>query len=200
MRSRAERVMLPLYREVDQRIGAALDVARRAGVEPTCRRGCSHCCRQRVHASTTELAAIAAYVEREMSPPELAEIMRRIETWESWVECDLLWLVERGVDEGEAFEQYGPTCPLLVDDECSVYEVRPLVCRAHYVISDVELCRPRLDDDEAPVEEREMMDNVVASARPVAKRLRGMIEASGQDFRAVVDLLPVGLARALRDD
>jgi Fe-S-cluster containining protein len=188
--------MLPMYREADQRIAEALESAARDGIVPTCHAGCDLCCRQAVNASVTEVAAIAEYVERTLSAHALAGLRRRLDAWRQWVECDLLWLIEIGLSESEAFKHYGPMCPLLVDGQCSAYAVRPLVCRAHYVVSDAQLCGPQGELHDKPATP-EAMDDVAQSARPVAKRLRAMIEASGQDFHEAVDLLPAGLAKAL---
>jgi Fe-S-cluster containining protein len=198
-RGRAETVMLPLLRDVDERIEATLDQVRADGIVPTCQRGCAHCCRQQVHASVTEVAALAEHVRRTLSPKDLAALRRRIDSWQSWVDTESMWLIETGLDEAEAFEQYGPNCPLLVNDECIAYEVRPLVCRAHYVTSEVRLCMPRQRGEE-PKPRPELVDEVAESARPVAMRLRAMIEASGQRFEEAVELLPVGLGRLLRSE
>ena len=40
----------------------------------------------------------------------------------------------------------GLTCPLLVDDACSIYPDRPFVCRQYFVTSPPELCVAPLDN------------------------------------------------------
>ncbi|MCW5970439.1 MAG: YkgJ family cysteine cluster protein [Blastocatellales bacterium] len=76
-----------------------------------CRAGCSACCRHHISVFPVEAAAIAAAVE---DLPD--EVRARVETQADEV-------VQR---EGRGAEAY---CPLLVDDRCTIYSARPLICR-----------------------------------------------------------------------
>lgn len=76
-----------------------------------CRAGCSGCCQHHLSVFDVEAAVIAAAVS---ALP--GETRRRI---------------EQQAREVEEREQRGEAvaCPLLVDDHCSIYESRPLICR-----------------------------------------------------------------------
>jgi Fe-S-cluster containining protein len=88
-----------------------------------CRQGCAHCCVQSVLIYAPEAFAIAAQM-RERS--ETAAAMR-------------------GTAERFGMEASGPgpgrqvSCPLLSNNSCSIYEIRPLNCRA-FVAVDVREC------------------------------------------------------------
>ena len=80
--------------------------------EPACIKGCNHCCHQRVEVTDFEALVLSHVV---VQRPELRERLEQ--------------------DTGDA-------CPFLVDEECSVYDFRPAVCRAA-ASPDAELCRRR---------------------------------------------------------
>lgn len=81
----------------------------------TCRAGCSHCC-----SMTTMLYQHEAEVISRVSGKPMEEIpMRPYE-----------------VALQQARMHFGTPCPFLVDSRCSVYEVRPLVCRLHHSLND----------------------------------------------------------------
>jgi Fe-S-cluster containining protein len=76
-----------------------------------CRAGCSTCCRHHISVFPVEAAAISAAVED--LPPDLR----------ATVETQAGEVVQR---EARGAEVY---CPLLVDDRCTIYSARPLICR-----------------------------------------------------------------------
>lgn len=82
---------------------------------PTCKRGCSYCCYVGVQISGPE----AKYIEHKTG--------HKIRSLETGV-CDL--------------NERRP-CPFLKDNECSIYEYRPSVCRAFLSFSPVSHCQER---------------------------------------------------------
>ncbi len=83
-----------------------------------CKDGCSHCCKMALNITVQEAEAIAKASGKKMTmPPVFYE-----------------------TSDPKDFE--GVNCPMLVDDRCSVYEVRPFPCKAHYSVDkDNLLCR-----------------------------------------------------------
>jgi hypothetical protein len=102
-----------------------------AGMSVACRPGCAWCCHLYVvMTSIPEILVIAEHLHRTLSESELADVRRRLTAT----------LTRRRKQPG-----FQPTipfipCPLLVNDCCSIYEVRPLVCQAWYS-ADVRLCQ-----------------------------------------------------------
>lgn len=80
-----------------------------------CRAGCSHCCSLTTLIYRHEAVAIA-----EVSGYRMYDLPAR--------PYDIaLKLANR---------YFGTPCPFLIDQRCSVYEVRPLVCRLHHALND----------------------------------------------------------------
>jgi hypothetical protein len=99
----------------------------RAEAEPSgqrsqiaCAAGCAACCHQLVAAAAAEAAAIARFVERRFTHEERADLVDRIGALDA---------ATRGKSAPERARLRLP-CAFLVDGRCSIYEARPLRCRA----------------------------------------------------------------------
>lgn len=87
------------------------------GDDVACRRGCSHCCHAAVLLPHAEAKVIGQRIKRK---PERAKARRNA----------------KDVPYG-----YDHPCTFLVDNECSIYENRPTVCRVHYSLDiDALMC------------------------------------------------------------
>lgn len=103
-----------------------------------CAAGCSHCCHQSVGVTPLESVAIVEHLRQNSSTEELERVVERVHAAR---------LRTEGLDAQQRFSPDHP-CPLLVDNRCSVYAVRPLSCRATNSL-DAEQCRRNLYDPEA---------------------------------------------------
>lgn len=111
---------------VEARIGQLFAMSQLGDV--ACHAGCAHCC----------------YVPRVLvTLPELARIVERVQTWPvDRVEA----LKERlkahvlGQSSNVTSPAARPPCALLDGHRCSVYEVRPVVCRSQHAY-DVQECK-----------------------------------------------------------
>jgi Fe-S-cluster containining protein len=106
-------------------------LARAGALSPACSAGCSYCCHVHVDATVPEILAIVEHVSRAF-PPEALEALRE-------------QLAERARRAGpmsdEARWAAKIPCALLGEGgRCSIYEVRPLRCRAFHSCA-VEPCR-----------------------------------------------------------
>jgi hypothetical protein len=80
-----------------------------------------------------------------------------------------------------------------VNGACSVYPVRPVVCRTHFVSSHPLSCCAANDQEsteDAPV----VLTSVVTAASPFSMAIRDHIENAGLDFSRSIMLLPHWLA------
>lgn len=130
-----------LYDEFNQRTDAFKADARNPHL---CAAGCSHCCKQGAVFAVTLAEAVEFSLAIESLPTDVLTSAR--------AEASNLMTVQRRVfaavegpqdapgrrDEtdfsariGKLNRELGPACPLLVDDLCSVYEGRPMLCRAY---------------------------------------------------------------------
>lgn len=96
-----------------------------SGVKPDCRSGCSHCCHARVEAMPAEVFQIAHHVSHRADAAR-AEVIERLRVQVAAAGDTLLW-------------QQRPACAFLEAGLCSVYLVRPSVCRKAHSL-DVRRC------------------------------------------------------------
>ncbi len=100
-----------------------------------CRPGCASCCVVNVAVLRPEAATIVAYLERKLSAAELLALEQKIGE---------LYAVIRWLDDEERIRWKRP-CALLDEAEtCSVYPVRPLLCRGMTSV-DPRACRQAID-------------------------------------------------------
>jgi uncharacterized protein len=95
-----------------------------------CQEGCSYCCRIVVETTIPEVLAIAQYIRDNFAPRDQEVLLRSIDTAINET---------KGMSGIERFDAR-VACPLLKDDCCSVYDVRPVSCRSYHSY-DVETCR-----------------------------------------------------------
>lgn len=86
-----------------------------SGIKTECKAGCSHCCHNNVEVSIPEAILVALQVVDPVDPRRTT-ILERADA----------------IADLQDYDRFlsGPPCPLLVDQQCSVYENRPLLCRA----------------------------------------------------------------------
>ena len=128
-------------------------LAREVGALAACRKGCSHCCHIAVAINQGEAALIGRKLGIKPARPE----NRALEGREKF--ADKLPL------------GYDNPCPFLKDNECSIYDVRPLACRTHFNMDvDAELCRLDMGANGVPLYKTTDLDlmglHAVANGNP----------------------------------
>lgn len=164
-----------LRQETDLLLSGRLAALPQGGVEVSCRPGCTSCCHQLVVVSPLEAHALAGYLSAH--PDTATAIATRLQKWREQVAA--LPELQAGLERLNAAEGYLPDaeggaleldylhawlpCPFLdpETDRCSVYPVRPFVCREHLVVSPPELCT--LDPDAVTTPDTRMEARAVAS-------------------------------------
>jgi uncharacterized protein len=80
----------------------------------SCKNGCSACCHYKINLSPIEVE----YIEKNT-------------------------LIHRSINIAPGRNFHGEPCPFLKNNSCSIYEVRPFVCRKHHAFtSDAYWCEP----------------------------------------------------------
>ena len=91
-------------------------------------------------------------------------------------------------------------CPLLEDERCSVYPVRPLICRAHFASTDPAWCRAAVEG-EARAGAARLLDSVLQAAAPFKRSLAAHVEReleeAGLPREESITLLAQGLAEEM---
>lgn len=115
-RSATLRVLLTLLKVlVIPRTEEVLALARQEGAKIECGAGCNACCHQSVEVSIPEAILVSLQVA-DPADPRRAAISEAVTAESTLSRADRL--------------RTRRACPLLVDGNCSVYENRPLLCRA----------------------------------------------------------------------
>lgn len=176
-----------LYLSVDEATERELSrLYTEEGVVTSCKAGCYYCCGQHILISIIEAQNLVHYIKCEFSRDQIEALRVRTRKWHQWDST------RSGRDNTEVFLTY-QYCPMLVENECSIYPMRPLTCRTHFVCSKPPACRPFYDP-------KSIKDNPVALASVVfatnqfAVMIRDHIKNAGFDFYDSIMLLPQWLA------
>lgn len=110
-----------------------------------CKKGCFACCYQPIELLSFEQATLADFIKNKMSDEQRESIKTKTSVWldffdENTSNVESLSVEEAFVDFRYRAEGIPFPCPLLSDGKCSVYAVRPLTCRTHFVNDDKKYC------------------------------------------------------------
>jgi len=116
-------------------------------IDKACQKGCSACCHQIVDVFTWEEPRIFEYIHKTLNRAIKRKIGRNIEKWfnkfnsytrdanrQSPLNFQDILKVQH------IFREQRIPCPFLIDSKCSIYEVRPMVCRVHYEKESANRC------------------------------------------------------------
>lgn len=130
-----------------------------------CREGSSHCCHQIVEVHSWEAEEISRYVIEDMDQATKRVVTVQLQAWHDWFDAaarpstmanPLTFAEVRVLSQMAAAQRI--KCPYLVNSRCSIYPVRPTVCRIHLVSDSPERCEadPLRESDlsRAPLFER----------------------------------------------
>ena len=183
-----------LYRRVDETVALGLNRLRiDNGIVPTCKMGCSSCCRFHILTNILEAHTLAQFVRREFSARRTNELRFRTLQWWAWDSSGPGRRRPSGFDIETDLSGYEHRCPLLVDGACGAYPVRPMVCRTHYVDSNQQLCLAA-NDPESSEDRPKVISSLLTETRSFAMEMRKSIEGSGMDYSRSIMLLPHHLA------
>jgi len=138
--------------------------AKIAGKLSACSAKCSHCCKMAVVITGWEARRIGKYIS---VVPEAV--------WAPVGDVAMMYSLQEAL-KAKVASLTGVPCPFLVNDLCSVYDVRPLVCRTHHNISEYQsICDLELSRMDVP--------NLNFSALWTATGYLGLMNDSVSDIR-----------------
>jgi len=114
-------------------------IIKKPGLHFDCKAGCSYCCSLRVAAVPAEVFLIARHL-KQLSTGAQITLMDKLK-------------IHAEAARGVVMEEHFLPCPMLADGRCSVYAIRPAMCR-RYLSLDVEECKK---PDACASEDREMV-------------------------------------------
>jgi Fe-S-cluster containining protein len=136
-----------LQTQVDAGIAERDAQIAREGKVIACRRGCAGCCEEPIMVYRPEAARIALWLEQ----PDNAETRDYFRTsypaWRARVGDTLSRLSATFVTNPDGYREAhiaawnrGVPCPFLRDSACTIYPVRPIVCRTGHALDTAEFC------------------------------------------------------------
>ena len=116
---------------------------------PACRAGCHYCCYEQVNVTPPEVFSLVEHIRANWSDGRLQSLRKRLRAAAG---------KSRGLDH-EGYFAARIRCPLLnAEGKCSVYAVRPLMCRAYNSL-DVKACELAARNASKPARERGVRTN-----------------------------------------
>lgn len=109
----------------------------------SCKAGCSHCCHLLVLTSQLEAELINQYITTHFSQIEIEEFKSKIEKHKELLN-NILPLKDGSFskESTQAYLSSNISCAFLDNNNCcSIYEVRPFICRKYLVFNSPELCK-----------------------------------------------------------
>jgi Fe-S-cluster containining protein len=183
-----------VYSSIDEVTTDRLDRLRSEdGIVPSCTVGCSHCCRYHILTNIAEAHTLAQYVKRSFSVSQINDLRLRTQQWHEWDNSRPGRYPSANIGERTDLSSYEHCCPLLVNGACSVYPVRPIACRTHFVSSPPLSCLA-VNNPECSKDRPIVLTSIVTDTSPFSMAIRNYIENAGLDFSRSTMLLPHWLA------
>ncbi len=152
------------YRRLDNTIAG---VSKHIEQNIQCKQGCNYCCHFRVDVSANEVFAIVEHVQSTFTPDQLEKLVEKATHNKN--KLDMLSQAKRIVTN--------IACPLLEDNACSIYNMRPSMCRKMHS-TNVEACQHSYENPED--------NNVENAEHPVLSAITmTMLTAAREGFSAL---------------
>jgi len=160
--------VIHFYSRHEARFSAAVSSA---SDKLACMDGCAYCCHFEVEARPFEVLEIASYVSKKFSPTQLKQTIERAS------QNATVW--RKASDSERA--QLKPPCPFLVNNSCSIYPVRPAVCR-NYHATDGANCKAYFENPEG-LSPNTYISDLFNVAHGSAQGFKNAVESLGLDTR-----------------
>lgn len=152
---------------------------------PACSAGCAHCCHVHAYATAPEVFAVANHLRKTLSPKMLQSLRAQLEARAREV---------ASLSDEVRWAEKIPCALLDARGFCSVYEARPLRCRAFHSLS-ADVCRDAFEgrDDVAPLT-APLLDRAANAVEEGYDHALASAGLSAEGYR-----LEIALAAALAD-
>ncbi len=146
----AETIIGLFAAQLDRGTEARAKAAAAAGRPVACVAGCSACCFNIPAVRAGEAVTIARWLARPEQDAIRDAFLERFEVWRAglgdlvdrWIEASAEGDPQAGIQLAiDAFHRRVP-CAFLDDGRCSIYPVRPIVCREHHAVGTNAGCQP----------------------------------------------------------
>ena len=116
-------------------------VEKETGFYHTCTNKCVHCCYQAIFITSDETKIITHWIKHHLDSRSVNDLKRKLK---SWIALFYKSGFTKGYDGSIEFKQRyfnaHLACPFLNNKSCSIYPVRPTVCRFYFSYDEPRLC------------------------------------------------------------
>jgi len=182
----AEAVCGLFHEQIDRGTDARSAFVARQGRVVACKAGCSDCCRQVPAIFDGEAITIARWLDRPEHAEARQRLLDRFPIWtanlrdllDQWLDAAIAQDVERGREVHAAIYRRGVMCPFNHEDRCTIYEVRPGMCRYAHALDTAERCKPSATE---PVQGAQFppLDDYMEKIRPVTLAMHVALRSEG---------------------
>lgn len=138
-----------LHDQVDQGTEVRAHAIATAGAALACGRGCNACCAEPIMVLRPEAARVAHWLALPENAEERARFLAAYPAWSAAIgetveQLAMLYFSDPDhyiVHHGAAWRK-NVMCAFNRDGDCSIYPVRPVVCRNSHALDTAEHCRP----------------------------------------------------------
>jgi hypothetical protein len=185
-----------LHAEMDEAAAHRAAAARRMGKPLACGPGCTGCCEELVMVWKPEAVRIARWLQRPENAAVKQAFLAAYPAWKQRVgdaPARLAELFRSGDDAGHLAAYIAQwrkriLCAFNQDGMCTIYAVRPLVCRNAHAVGTSARCYGDSEDDQPPVRVvGDELDNWVDQSRGRIRALNHAIGASRHAPAALCD-------------
>lgn len=191
-------VVARVHDEVDRGIAARTAAAAEEGVQLACRQGCSACCSEPIMVLVPEAMTVASWLASPERDEQRAAFLAAYPEWRAAVGDSLERLAEldRAGDRAEkvtahlAHQRRHILCPFNRDGDCTVYPVRPTICRNAHAIDSAEYCGADHPSGKAATRLQFVpLDEFLVTVRRVDRALHGAVVGTRPRLAALPDLV-----------
>lgn len=136
-----------IHEQVDQGVEARAQGIARSGAKLACARGCTGCCEEPIMVFRPEAARVAQWLARPENEGARTDFLDAYAAWNERIGDTSRKLSELFVSEPRNYVAHhvnawrvGALCAFNRDGDCTVYAVRPTVCRTGHALDTSEHC------------------------------------------------------------
>ncbi len=144
-----------------------------SSIKPACKAGCAYCCYYKVEVRAHEMFIIKDHMQSNWTQVQINKVLTEAETNSALIKT-------------LTHEQHLATnikCPFLVENNCSIYSVRPYKCR-NFHATDASACEESFNDPDNLTIENSFVESIAMFGNAHSQGFEKAIKSSGSDFRA----------------
>ncbi|RYY76707.1 MAG: YkgJ family cysteine cluster protein [Gammaproteobacteria bacterium] len=142
-------------------------------IKPACKAGCAYCCHYKVEVMAHEIFLIKDHLQQNWTATQIKSLLKDAEE-------------NAKIIKTLTQEQHLVTnikCPFLIENQCSIYSVRPFKCR-NFHATDANACEKSFNDPENLDIESNFVESIAMFGNAHSQGFEAAVKNTGLDARA----------------